>query len=106
MGRLLRRIRELDAAAVDLPRLWADPSALSRAAARWLSELEPHLSSADGQAAKDVVHDTPALFANRPTVICHGDFGPQNVLVAGATVSGLLDLEDARIGDPLLDVAW
>lgn len=44
--------------------------------------------------------------ARRTPVVNHGDFGPQNVLFVGSEVSGVLDFEDARIADPLLDVAW
>ncbi len=55
---------------------------------------------------RDIVDHVPQLFGDRPTVVCHGDFGPQNVLVLDGRVSGLLDLEDARLGDPLLDAAW
>ena len=106
MGRLLRGFQELDPDAFDLPRLWTDVAALSQAAEEWLAELEPHLSSADAFAVRDVIESLPVLLSDRPAVVCHGDFGPQNVLVVGERISGLLDFEDARIGDPLLDVAW
>ena len=106
MGTLVRRFRGLDPDAFDLPRLWSDPAALVPVARAWLARLGEHLSSADTTAARGIVDDLPSLFAGRRPVVCHGDFGPQNVLVLGDRVSGLLDLEDARIADPLLDVAW
>ena len=42
------------------------------------------------------------------TVLVHGDFGPQNLLLDPVTVepTALLDWEFAHIGDPVEDVAW
>lgn len=37
--------------------------------------------------------------------LVHGDWGANNLLVAGGRVTGLLDWEAAAIGDPLYDVA-
>lgn len=37
--------------------------------------------------------------------LVHGDFGSNNVLVQHGAVSGVLDWSEARIGDPLYDVA-
>lgn len=37
--------------------------------------------------------------------LMHGDFGSNNVLVQRGVVSGVLDWSEARIGDPLYDVA-
>jgi Phosphotransferase enzyme family len=39
-------------------------------------------------------------------VICHGDFGPWNIVSDGTTPVGLLDFEYGRPGDPLHDVAY
>jgi aminoglycoside phosphotransferase (APT) family kinase protein len=106
MGRLLRGFHELDPDAFDLPRLWTDVGALSETAGRWLAAIEPHLTGHDARAVRDIIEEMPALLSDRPAVVCHGDFGPQNVLVVDERISGLLDFEDARIGDPLLDVSW
>jgi Ser/Thr protein kinase RdoA (MazF antagonist) len=106
MGSLLRRMAELDPAGCDLPRIWTDAHALGTTAERWLVDLKPYLAAADIMATRDIIHRVGSLFSDRPPVVCHGDFGPQNVLVLGDRVTGLLDLEDARIGDRLLDVAW
>jgi len=40
-----------------------------------------------------------------PPVICHGDLHPQNVLVQGGRVSGVLDWPNAVIADAAFDVA-
>jgi aminoglycoside phosphotransferase (APT) family kinase protein len=39
-------------------------------------------------------------------VVCHGDFGPWNIVWSGREPVGLLDYEYARPGDPLTDVAY
>ncbi len=39
-------------------------------------------------------------------VLCHGDYGEENFLVADGRLSGLLDWEFAHIGDPHDDLAW
>ena len=40
-----------------------------------------------------------------PPVICHGDLHPQNILVEGGRVSGVLDWPNAVIADAAFDVA-
>ena len=49
------------------------------------------------------------LRARRPppgdVVVCHGDFHPQNVMVDGAAVSGVLDWANAVLAEPAFDVA-
>ncbi|HEV8438105.1 MAG TPA: phosphotransferase [Methylomirabilota bacterium] len=42
--------------------------------------------------------------ASRPA-ICHGDFHPQNILVSGGSVSGVIDWPNTVIADPAYDVA-
>ena len=39
------------------------------------------------------------------TAICHGDFHPQNILVDGGRVTGVLDWPNAMVADPIFDVA-
>jgi len=38
-----------------------------------------------------------------PSVVCHGDFNPYNILIADRRVSGVYDWEDWLLGHPLLD---
>jgi len=50
------------------------------------------------------------LLSHRPPepgrlAICHGDFHPQNVLMSGGIVTGVLDWPNAVIADPACDVA-
>lgn len=61
--------------------------------------------SLDGlRAAMDwlMIRRPPA--AARP-VICHGDLHPQNILVRGGAVTGVLDWPNAVVADPAYDVA-
>jgi aminoglycoside phosphotransferase (APT) family kinase protein len=44
--------------------------------------------------------------ARSDEVICHGDFGPWNVVWRGAQPVGLIDFDFAGPGDPMLDVAY
>jgi aminoglycoside phosphotransferase (APT) family kinase protein len=48
------------------------------------------------------------LRARPGTVLVHGDFGPNNILLTGdaAHVTALLDWEWAHAGDPVEDLAW
>lgn len=45
---------------------------------------------------------------SQPPTWTHGDYGPQNLLYDSATlkVTGVLDWEFARLGDPVDDLAW
>jgi aminoglycoside phosphotransferase (APT) family kinase protein len=52
---------------------------------RWLAEQQPRAGG-------------------RP-VICHGDFHPQNILVSGRAVTGVLDWPNAIVAEPAFDVA-
>lgn len=47
----------------------------------------------------------PALWADYPPCLCHGDFRPANVIRTGAERIGLIDWEHAGIMDPLFEVA-
>lgn len=38
--------------------------------------------------------------------ILHGDFSPKHILTNGKTVTGIIDFEDAKGGDPVRDIAW
>jgi aminoglycoside phosphotransferase (APT) family kinase protein len=38
-------------------------------------------------------------------VLCHGDFGPHNILWHQDRAAGLIDLDHACLGDPAIDLA-
>jgi hypothetical protein len=84
----------------------ARPEALAEAAYRWAAEIESFYSSTTKRAVTRLIDSAANTLGSFIPVVCHGDFGPQNVLFSGTTVTGLLDLEDVRLGHPLLDVGW
>lgn len=47
----------------------------------------------------------PHLERFSPTTLLHGDMWPGNLLVRDGRLVGVLDWEDARLGDPLIDIA-
>lgn len=106
MGRISAAIRQLDPADLDLPTSWTRTDELIATARQWLRDLTPYLSIDDRHTTASILDAAPDLLMHRPIAVCHGDFGPQNVLVENGRVTALLDFEDARIADPLLDVAW
>jgi Phosphotransferase enzyme family len=60
-----------------------------------------------GFAMSDGGHWALADWPAQPgDVICHGDFGPWNVVWRGAEPVGLVDFDFAGPGDPMLDVAY
>jgi aminoglycoside phosphotransferase (APT) family kinase protein len=38
--------------------------------------------------------------------LLHGDYGPKHILIEGGNISGILDFENAKSGDPIYDFAW
>ncbi len=112
MGALVARFAAVDARGLRLPATWADPARLPGASRRWLERAAPWLDAATSGALHAAIASLEPLFAGRRPVFAHGDFVPVNVLVKPGTgqrtgtITALLDLEFARLADPLLDVAW
>lgn len=81
--------------------------------AHFLQEVLPaslnQLSKQGQYAAERYFSQTVARFENlspSPMWICHGDFGPGNLLFDDeANLSGILDFSDACLGDPAIDFA-
>jgi aminoglycoside phosphotransferase (APT) family kinase protein len=72
-----------------------------------LAQLQQHVARAslEGLAA-----GVAWLIERRPPepgrrVICHGDFHPQNILVSGGAVTGVIDWPNAIVADAAYDVA-
>ena len=112
-------------------RMHAEVDAIQRAAGRVPAPEIVHVDGADcvvtfrrlpgrhGQELIDEGHADRVLEAagrtlrslhadSRPPAWTHGDYGPQNLLYDPATleVTGVLDWEFARRGDPVEDLAW
>ncbi|WP_208748868.1 aminoglycoside phosphotransferase family protein [Arthrobacter sp. PM3] len=63
------------------------------------------LDRATRTAAGRVVANVLEAEAGVETALVHGDFGPHNILWRGDQLSGVIDLDNACIGDPALDLA-
>jgi aminoglycoside phosphotransferase (APT) family kinase protein len=70
--------------------------------------IEAGHASAVLRACGEVLRRIHAVPAPPGTVLVHGDFGPNNVLVDPETftVTVVVDWEFSRCGDPLADLAW
>jgi aminoglycoside phosphotransferase (APT) family kinase protein len=76
--------------------------------------LEGHLERLEGRIRRGRLRGLEMamewLSNHRPTgegrrVICHGDFHPQNILMADGRVTGVVDWPNVIVADPALDVA-
>ncbi|KZM71355.1 phosphotransferase family protein [Nocardia terpenica] len=106
MGALLADFAELSCPDLELDDVWARPRYLAARADAWAECLVAALTPAQNAALEALLAELPALFDGRPAVLAHGDFAPENVLVAGGVITGLLDFDSARLADPLFDAAW
>jgi aminoglycoside phosphotransferase (APT) family kinase protein len=90
-----------------------DPAPLARALGEaasfvgYLAALEQRVARAQLRGLTGSMrwlreHQPPS---SAPPVICHGDLHPQNVLVEGGRVTGVLDWPNAVIADAAFDVA-
>jgi Ser/Thr protein kinase RdoA (MazF antagonist) len=55
---------------------------------------------------KDDIANLPGLLAGRPPGVVHGDLAPVNLLIRHGALAAVLDVEFARLAEPLLDAAW
>lgn len=76
--------------------------------------FEGHLARLERRIARGSLRGLEQAMAwlldHRPTgmrrhVICHGDFHPQNILMADGRVTGVIDWPNAIVADPAFDVA-
>ena len=92
----------------------APVSAQLRPARQWCGgESWPHIvdeiTDALGQPlraeAARVVADVAEAERSAPRCFVHGDFGPHNLLFQDGRISGLIDFDNACVGDPAMDFA-
>jgi aminoglycoside phosphotransferase (APT) family kinase protein len=76
-----------------------DPVALLRGAHDSLGEPHPTFEL----AFRALAGERPA---GHPRALVHGDFRMGNLMVAGASLTGVLDWELAHLGDPVEDLGW
>lgn len=106
MGAAVYRIQIIPTDRTDLPDLWSRVDDLCVAARQWVEPLKPYLRRESSGKIDRVIGSTPTVLGDFFPVVAHGDFGPQNALFVGTTLTGIVDLEDARLAHPLLDAAW
>ena len=109
MGRLHRSLVAVDidlATDAELDDTWVDAGALARATRGWMADAASWLDDATRLAVERLADQLPEVLTGEAGVLAHGDFVPVNVLVRDRTIVALLDWEDARIADPIFDVAW
>jgi aminoglycoside phosphotransferase (APT) family kinase protein len=105
LGEAWRQLQAVDVAGLGLDDTWANPATLAAAAGRW---LETDLVAFDARTAAAAARRIQAIGGLPPLErgsFVHGDLVPANLLLRPHGTA-LLDLESARIGDPLLDAAW
>jgi aminoglycoside phosphotransferase (APT) family kinase protein len=118
MGALLPLLATVAVTGIQLDTSWADPISLAEQSRRRMARCRELLDVPEVAALDTTIAELPARFAGRPAAFAHGDFCPVNVLIQRSNVEsvhsersnvqvvGLLDLEFARIADPLFDAAW
>ena len=77
-------------------------------AAEWpavVAGITAGMAPREARAATKVVSQVLAAEKVVPPAVVHGDFGLHNVLWAGSEISGLVDFDNACLGDPAMDLA-
>lgn len=106
MGAILRRLASVPTAGVALHTGWSDPARMAQQASRQLERCHTLFDMATSRTLTAIIDSVATHFAGRPRQFAHGDFCPINTLVEDGHVVALLDLEFARLADPLFDAAW
>jgi Ser/Thr protein kinase RdoA (MazF antagonist) len=106
VGALLHRLQAVPTTGLRLSTTWADAARLAPAAQGWLDRGRPALEPSDVRSLERLLAGIPELLRDEPPVFAHGDLAPVNVVLDGDVVVGLLDLERARLAQPVFDAAW
>ncbi|MFC7620864.1 aminoglycoside phosphotransferase family protein [Microlunatus sp. GCM10028923] len=70
------------------------------------AELVPLLPTSARGAARDRIEEVIITEQDAVPAVCHGDFGPHNLLWdVDGRVAGVFDLDHACVGDPAIDLA-
>lgn len=68
-------------------------------------DLIPRLDASLGVIATERVSALLEAEGRIATTLCHGDFGPHNILWSGERMASVIDFDHACIGDPAIDIA-
>jgi aminoglycoside phosphotransferase (APT) family kinase protein len=113
MGAVLRQLRQVDTHGLRLHSGWATPLRRARQARAQVGRCGDLLDTEARRLLTATIDQLEECFDGRGNCFAHGDFCPVNALLAmdGETsdrwsVVALLDVEFARLADPLFDAAW
>jgi len=106
MGRLVRQLWSVPIDALELDPSWRNGDDLQAVVGAMLAGVERELPEATVARLRRLIDELPAALGGREPVLAHGDWVPVNVLVDGRVVVAVLDWDQARLSDRLLDVAW
>ncbi|MDQ2907426.1 MAG: phosphotransferase [Chloroflexota bacterium] len=98
----LVRIHALDCSKLDLSFLPAQEKIQAEKLRERPAELDESL---DEGHIRDVLEAAWPWSQRNPTVLLHGDYWAGNILWRDGQLVGIIDWEDARLGDPLSDLA-
>lgn len=70
------------------------------------SAVKIGLTAEDVDQGFNILRQNTQLFENVSPHLLHSDFSSKHILVEGNTVTGILDFEGSRSGDPVWDFAW
>ena len=110
MVRALVELHKVDPEAVGLERLGRPDGYIARQLNRWFDSWQRSHEAA--QIDLPGIADAFEALSSRipeqgPARICHGDYGPHNVLISAAgDVVAITDWEIGTLGDPLADIAY
>lgn len=105
LGDAWTRLRAVAIDGLALESRWASPGGVAAAAAGWLAQVDSALDRATVEGSRRAIAVAATLPSPAQPSFVHGDLVPANLLLRDGPAV-LLDLESARIGDPLLDAAW
>ncbi len=98
----LARIHRVDVARYDLAFLPTQTDSIAQNLRQQAAELDATL---DESRVRETLAAAWPLPQVNPPVLLHGDYWPGNLLWADGQLVGVIDWEDARVGDPVADVA-
>lgn len=106
LGATWRRLAAVDPRRLGLDETWTRPAGLAVASRARLDRASASLARTEQRRLAEAIATLPGLLAGRPAGFVHGDLAPVNILVRDRRLVALVDLEFARLGDPLLDAGW
>lgn len=68
-------------------------------------DLIPRLEAPVGAVAAERVESLLEAESHAVPMLCHGDFGPHNILWSEEKVASIIDFDHACMGDPAVDIA-